>query len=41
MERIEGDVVEFEDGKRDRFDAIIFATGYRSTVLNWLKVGTH
>lgn len=31
-------MVEFEDGKDGEFDIIIFATGYNSTVLNWLKV---
>ncbi|KAF7816764.1 putative indole-3-pyruvate monooxygenase YUCCA11 [Senna tora] len=30
-------VIEFEDGRQDQFDVIIFATGYRSTALNWLK----
>lgn len=40
MKRIEGNTVEFEDGKKACFDAIIFATGYRSTVRNWLKVLT-
>lgn len=29
--------MEFEDGRRDEYDVIIFATGYRSTVLKWLK----
>ncbi|ESW09506.1 hypothetical protein PHAVU_009G133300 [Phaseolus vulgaris] len=33
----EGKMVEFEDGKDGEFDIIIFATGYNSTVLNWLK----
>lgn len=28
----------FEDGKKGRFDAIVFATGYSSTVWKWLKV---
>ncbi|PON32036.1 Pyridine nucleotide-disulfide oxidoreductase, class-II [Parasponia andersonii] len=28
---IEGNEIKFENGKIDRFDAIIFATGYRST----------
>ncbi|KAJ9675116.1 hypothetical protein PVL29_024171 [Vitis rotundifolia] len=35
--KIEGDYVYFSDGKMNRFDAIIFATGYKSTVLKWLK----
>ncbi|ESR47581.1 putative indole-3-pyruvate monooxygenase YUCCA11 [Citrus sinensis] len=29
--------VEFENGKIEEFEAIIFATGYKSTVRNWLK----
>lgn len=36
---IDGDVVEFADGRRQRFDAIVFATGYRSAVKKWLKSG--
>ncbi|ONH89754.1 hypothetical protein PRUPE_8G014100 [Prunus persica] len=36
---IQGDNIEFENGCKDRFDAIVFATGYKSTVLNWLKDG--
>ncbi|OWM76977.1 probable indole-3-pyruvate monooxygenase YUCCA11 [Punica granatum] len=39
MTKIEDDIVKFEDGKTARFDAIIFACGYRSTVWNWLKGG--
>ncbi|RVX03277.1 putative indole-3-pyruvate monooxygenase YUCCA11 [Vitis vinifera] len=35
--KIEGDNVYFSNGKMNRFDAIIFATGYKSTVLKWLK----
>ncbi|KAM7511161.1 hypothetical protein LguiB_010036 [Lonicera macranthoides] len=31
--------VEFANGKIKRFDAIIFATGYKSTVKKWLKDG--
>ncbi|XBI76193.1 hypothetical protein VPH35_069461 [Triticum aestivum] len=34
---IEGDVVEFAGGERRRFNAIVFATGYRSTAKKWLK----
>ncbi|EXB37649.1 hypothetical protein L484_021856 [Morus notabilis] len=34
---IEGNKIKFENGKIKRFDAIIFATGYRSTIKNWLK----
>ncbi|KAL5205243.1 hypothetical protein ABZP36_033452 [Zizania latifolia] len=29
--------VEFVDGRREEFDAIIFATGYKSNVPSWLK----
>ncbi|KAF7829771.1 putative indole-3-pyruvate monooxygenase YUCCA11 [Senna tora] len=29
--------VEFDDGRAEEFDVIIFATGYKSTVLKWLK----
>ncbi|CAH9074184.1 unnamed protein product [Cuscuta europaea] len=32
--------VEFVDGEEERFDAIIFATGYRSNVSSWLKLPT-
>ncbi|KAJ4818234.1 hypothetical protein LUZ62_030800 [Rhynchospora pubera] len=34
---IEEDKVKFMDGKSESFDAIIFATGYRSTANKWLK----
>jgi len=34
----EGKTAEFEDGRDAEFDIIIFATGYNSTVLKWLKV---
>ncbi|KAM0899897.1 hypothetical protein ACQ4PT_020995 [Festuca glaucescens] len=37
MRSVHGDVVEFTDGKRRPFDAIVFATGYRSTTKQWLK----
>ncbi|KAM0881268.1 hypothetical protein ACQ4PT_033058 [Festuca glaucescens] len=37
MTSIDGDVVEFADGRRQRFDAIVLATGYRSTAKKWLK----
>ncbi|XP_027337242.1 probable indole-3-pyruvate monooxygenase YUCCA11 [Abrus precatorius] len=33
----EGKTVQFEDGRFWHFDVIIFATGYNSTVLKWLK----
>ncbi|WCJ43449.1 Flavin-containing monooxygenase family protein [Euphorbia peplus] len=31
--------VHFQNEKKSQFDAIIFATGYKSTVRNWLKGG--
>ncbi|KAL5229306.1 hypothetical protein ABZP36_017571 [Zizania latifolia] len=34
---IRDSTVEFTDGKRHDFDAIIFATSYRSTIKQWLK----
>ncbi|KAL7262957.1 hypothetical protein ACSBR1_001178 [Camellia fascicularis] len=34
---IYGDNIEFASGKIKRFDAIVFATGYKSTVRKWLK----
>ncbi|KHN23442.1 Putative flavin-containing monooxygenase YUCCA11 [Glycine soja] len=33
----EDKLIEFEDGQNGQFDVIIFATGYNSTVLKWLK----
>ncbi|XP_072077928.1 probable indole-3-pyruvate monooxygenase YUCCA11 [Arachis hypogaea] len=33
----EGKVVKFVDGQHAHFDAIIFATGYKTNVLKWLK----
>ncbi|KAJ8762953.1 hypothetical protein K2173_023082 [Erythroxylum novogranatense] len=39
VESIKGKKVRFRNGKSKEFDVIIFATGYRSTVLNWLKGG--
>lgn len=38
IEKIEGDEVVFSDGRSKCFDAIIFATGYKSTAHKWLKV---
>jgi hypothetical protein len=38
MTKIKGKVVEFEGGKEGSFDAILFATGYKSTANRWLKV---
>ncbi|XP_066314174.1 probable indole-3-pyruvate monooxygenase YUCCA10 [Miscanthus floridulus] len=37
VKSVRGNVVEFGDGKPHPFDAIVFATGYRSTVRQWLK----
>ncbi|KAF9607447.1 hypothetical protein IFM89_035585 [Coptis chinensis] len=34
---IKGDNVEFEDGKTRRFDAIVFATGFKRSTKKWLK----
>nr|CAB3476872.1 unnamed protein product [Digitaria exilis] len=39
IKSVHGNVVEFADGKRHPFDAIVFATGYRSSVRRWLKDG--
>ncbi|KAA8546497.1 hypothetical protein F0562_002764 [Nyssa sinensis] len=39
IRNIDGDTVEFANGKMNRFDAIVFATGYKSTVGKWLKDG--
>ncbi|KAM6556212.1 hypothetical protein CsatB_003231 [Cannabis sativa] len=36
---VQENCVEFENRKTRCFDAIIFATGYKSTVRNWLKGG--
>ncbi|KAM7507822.1 hypothetical protein LguiA_018275 [Lonicera macranthoides] len=35
--KINEESVEFANGKTTRFDAIVLATGYRSTVKQWLK----
>ncbi|RLM92860.1 putative indole-3-pyruvate monooxygenase YUCCA10 [Panicum miliaceum] len=37
VKSVRGNVVEFADGGRHPFDAIVLATGYRSTVRRWLK----
>ncbi|KAJ4789572.1 Flavin-containing monooxygenase [Rhynchospora pubera] len=34
---IEGSMVTFSNGKTHHYDAIIFATGYRSTIRQWLE----
>ena len=33
--------VEFADGCKEEFDAVILATGYKSNVPSWLKVCTY
>jgi indole-3-pyruvate monooxygenase len=38
ISKIKGNTVEFEGGKENAFDAIVFATGYKSTAYTWLKV---
>ncbi|KAM7509509.1 hypothetical protein LguiA_019962 [Lonicera macranthoides] len=37
IKRLNCDTVEFVDGRVEKFDALILATGYKSNVLNWLK----
>lgn len=37
VKSVRGNVVEFADGRRHPFDAIVLATGYRSTVRRWLR----
>ncbi|RLM69307.1 hypothetical protein C2845_PM17G13810 [Panicum miliaceum] len=39
ISKIKGNIVEFEGGKENAFDAIVFATGYKSTANTWLKNG--
>ncbi|XP_037489922.1 probable indole-3-pyruvate monooxygenase YUCCA11 [Triticum dicoccoides] len=39
ISEIMGDIVEFQCGKKISFDAIVFATGYKSTTNIWLKNG--
>ncbi|KAL5204264.1 hypothetical protein ABZP36_009135 [Zizania latifolia] len=39
ISRIGANNVEFHGGKKFPFDAIVFATGYKSTVNTWLKNG--
>ncbi|KAG8656904.1 hypothetical protein MANES_03G020600v8 [Manihot esculenta] len=38
IQRMMHDHVEFVDGRKENFDAIILATGYKSNVPSWLKV---
>ena len=40
ISKIMGDIVEFQCSKNISFDAIVFATGYKSTTNIWLKVTT-
>ncbi|CAO2192943.1 unnamed protein product [Urochloa humidicola] len=40
MTKVNGNVVEFADGRRHPFDAIVFATGYRSGIKRWLQDGS-
>ncbi|CAO2162134.1 unnamed protein product [Urochloa humidicola] len=40
MTSVNGNVVEFADGRRHPFDAIVFATGYRSGIKRWLQDGS-
>ncbi|XP_048138970.1 probable indole-3-pyruvate monooxygenase YUCCA10 isoform X2 [Rhodamnia argentea] len=37
LKRVEGNVVEFEDGKSHPFDAVIFCTGFKRSTSKWLK----
>ncbi|KAL4283798.1 hypothetical protein GQ457_16G001030 [Hibiscus cannabinus] len=37
IKRVKQHAVEFVNGKTENFDAIIFATGYKSNVPSWLK----
>jgi indole-3-pyruvate monooxygenase len=41
IQRFTENGVEFVDGHQEDFDAVIFATGYKSNVPSWLKVHTH
>ncbi|CAO2162132.1 unnamed protein product [Urochloa humidicola] len=40
MTSVNGNVVEFADGRQHPFDAIVFATGYRSGIKRWLQDGS-
>ncbi|CAL4986326.1 unnamed protein product [Urochloa decumbens] len=39
ISKIKGNIVEFEGRKESSFDAIVFATGYKSTANTWLQNG--
>ncbi|KAF5823266.1 putative indole-3-pyruvate monooxygenase [Helianthus annuus] len=34
---IQGDIIKFTNGQERQFDALVFATGFKSTVRKWLK----
>ncbi|KAL2232311.1 UNVERIFIED_CONTAM: putative indole-3-pyruvate monooxygenase YUCCA11 [Sesamum indicum] len=37
IKKVNGDHVQFADGETKSYDAVVFATGYKSTVRKWLK----
>uniref|UniRef100_A0ACD5Y540 Uncharacterized protein n=1 Tax=Avena sativa TaxID=4498 RepID=A0ACD5Y540_AVESA len=37
ISRVRGNLIEFEDGNERYYDALLFATGYKSTANMWLK----
>lgn len=39
IKKLKRHTVEFVDGRSENFDGIILATGYKSNVPYWLKVG--
>ena len=41
VECITEDGLLFKDGHSEKFDSIVLATGYRSNVLDWLKVNIY
>jgi NAD(P)H-nitrite reductase large subunit len=41
VESFSGNGARFVDGNEMAFDAVIFATGYRSNVPSWLQVYTY
>lgn len=38
IEMVDGEMVHFANGEVRSFDVIVIATGFNSTVMNWLKV---
>lgn len=38
IKMVKGKQVEFSNGRSESFDAIVFATGFKSTVMKWLQV---